>query len=68
MVVLRRPLNREGARAVRQISTSAGPSKQQLSAEAGDSECDRFLKATRAVIIEVVRESGDVMVGDQDPD
>jgi hypothetical protein len=37
----------------------AGPSKRQLSAELGESECDRFLEATRAVIIEVVRESGD---------
>jgi Circularly permutated YpsA SLOG family len=42
----------------------AGPSKRQLSAELGDSECDRFLAATRAVIIEVVRESGNAIVKD----
>jgi hypothetical protein len=42
----------------------AGPSRRQLSAEVGDSECDRFLKATRTVIIEVVRESGNAIVKD----
>jgi hypothetical protein len=46
----------------------AGPSKRQLTAAIGDRECDRFLKATRAVIIEVVREPGDAIVGDQNPD
>jgi Circularly permutated YpsA SLOG family len=42
----------------------AGPSKRQLTAEVGDSECDRFLAATRAVIIEVVRGSGNAVVKD----
>jgi hypothetical protein len=34
----------------------AGPSKRQLSAEFGESEYDRFLEATRSVLIQVVRE------------
>jgi Circularly permutated YpsA SLOG family len=45
----------------------AGPSKRRLSVEVGDSECDRFLEATRAVIIEVVRGLGDLDARDQQP-
>jgi hypothetical protein len=60
--------HREGAgRPVRWLNI-AGPSKWQLTAAIGDRECDRFLKATRAVIIEVVRESRNAIVRDQNPD
>jgi hypothetical protein len=56
-------IKKEQARPVRWLNV-AGPSKKQLSAEIGDSECERFLKATRAVIIQVVRESGNDIVKD----
>jgi Circularly permutated YpsA SLOG family len=36
----------------------AGPSRRQLSAAIGDTGCDHFLEATRAAIIEVVRNWG----------
>jgi hypothetical protein len=45
----------------------AGPSKRQLRAAIGDSECDRFLEATRSVLIEVARELGDPAAGEQGP-
>jgi hypothetical protein len=54
------------ARPVRWLNV-AGPSKRQLSAEIGHSECARFLEATRTVIIEVVRGLGNLVAGDQDP-
>jgi Circularly permutated YpsA SLOG family len=60
-------IEKEQKRPVRWLNI-AGPSKRQLSAELGESECDRFLEAARAVIIEVVRQSRDSIVGDQDPD
>jgi hypothetical protein len=44
----------------------AGPSKRQLSTELGDCECDRFLEATRSVLIEVVHKLGDPAAGEQD--
>lgn len=60
-------IEQEQGRPVRWLNI-AGPSERQLSAAIGDSECDRFLKATRAVIIDVVRESSNAIVRDQDPD
>jgi hypothetical protein len=47
-------IEREQGRPVRWLNI-AGPSKRRLSAEVGDSECDSFLAATRAVIVEVAR-------------
>jgi hypothetical protein len=60
-------IEREQARPVRWLNV-AGPSERQLRAAIGDSECDRFLRAARAVIIEVVRKSGEAIVGAKDLD
>ena len=59
-------IEKQHERPVRWLNV-AGPSKRQLSAEVGNSECDRFLEATRTVIIEVVRELGHLDAGDQHP-
>jgi hypothetical protein len=56
-------IEREQGRPVRWLNV-AGPSRRQLSGELGDSECDHFLRATRTVIIDVVRESGNAIVKD----
>jgi Circularly permutated YpsA SLOG family len=55
----------EQGRPVRWLNV-AGPSQRQLRAAVGDSECDLFLKATRAVIIEVVRELANPVAGNMD--
>jgi Circularly permutated YpsA SLOG family len=60
-------IEQEQGRSVRWLNI-AGPSERQLRAAIGASKCDRFLKATRAVIIEVVRESSNAIMRDQDPD
>ena len=48
-------IEKEQGRPVRWLNL-AGPSKRQLSAGIGDSECHRFLEATRAALVEVVRQ------------
>lgn len=56
----------EQGRPVRWLNV-AGPSKSEISAKIGDSECDRFLEAIRKVIIAVVRGLGNPAPGEQDP-
>jgi hypothetical protein len=59
-------IEKERARPVRWLNV-AGPSRRQLSGEIGDSGCDRFLEATRTVMIEVVRELRNPVAGGQGP-
>ena len=63
---LRRCFEKEQTRPVRWLNV-AGPTKRQLSAELGDSECDRFLEATRTVINEVLRGLGNLAAEDEAP-
>jgi hypothetical protein len=58
-------IEKEQGRPIRWLNV-AGPSKRQLSAELGDCECDRFLEATRSVLIEVVHKLGNPAAGEQD--
>lgn len=55
-------IEKEQKRPVRWLNV-AGPSQRELRAAVGDSECDLFLKATRTVIIEVVRELANPVAG-----
>jgi hypothetical protein len=59
-------IEQEQERPVRWLNV-AGPSERQLRAAIGDSECDRFLWAVRALIIDVVRELGKRLAGDHYP-
>ena len=60
-------VEKEQTRPVRWLNV-AGPTKRQLSAELGDSECDRFLEATRTVIIAVLRGLGNLAAEDEAPE